>query len=60
VRRYTRERKRDMKLRSLAAAVDGMVVTDQNGTILRSNAATTKLFQRGPEVVGQNAGSDAD
>jgi PAS domain S-box-containing protein len=40
----------------LAAAVDGMVVTDQNGTILQSNAATTKLFQRGPEeLVGQNA-----
>lgn len=39
----------------LGAAVDAMVVTDQTGTILRSNAATTKLFQREPEeLIGQN------
>lgn len=39
----------------LAAAKDGMVVSDHNGTILRSNAAATKLFQRAPEeLVGQN------
>jgi PAS domain S-box-containing protein len=39
----------------LAAAVDGMIVSDKDGTILRSNDAATKLFQHElAELVGQN------
>lgn len=37
------------------AAVDGMVVSDQTGTIIRVNAATGKLFQFTPaEMMGQS------
>ena len=39
----------------LEAAVDAMIVSDQNGTILRANSAAGHLFQYDtPELVGQN------
>ena len=42
----------------LEAAVDAIVVSDQSGTILRVNAAASKMFQRDPsEMMGSNVQS---